>query len=437
MKLYNSLTRRTDDVGPGELGIYVCGITPYDSPHLGHARAAVIFDAFTRYLRAQGRAVKYIRNVTDVEDKIIERANETGTHYQALVKKYLDEYHSLLDSLGCATPDQEPKVSENIPDVISLIERLITKGLAYSTAGSVYFSVQSFDGYGALSGRDPEELLAGTRVTKADEKRNPLDFALWKAAAPDEPFWPSPWGPGRPGWHIECSAMSMKFLGETFAIHGGGNDLIFPHHENERAQSEGATGSPYARIWMHNGMVTIDGRKMSKSLGNAPGSFELLEKYGARLLRYFMLSSHYSSPLDFSEKNMIAARNALERFDTLGGAPGEPLQTGITRDFLAALEDNFNTPRAFAALFDGVTAANKGDEMFKSAARAEISECGKMLGLELFPEQSGDDEIEKLIDERDRARAEKNFKRADEIRAIFAERGIIIEDGKDGTRWRR
>jgi len=438
VRIYNSLTRRADELpeAPAEIGLYVCGITPYDSPHLGHARAAVVFDAFVRYLRHRGRAVKVVRNITDVDDKIINRA---GIDFRPLVEKYVAEYRAMTEKLSCVPPDLEPRVSDHIPEIIALTERLIATGHAYVAGGSVYFAVRTFPTYGALSGRNLDELQAGARVEPGEEKHDPLDFALWKQAKPGEPSWPSPWGDGRPGWHIECSAMSMKYLGETFAIHGGGIDLVFPHHENERAQSMAATGKELALIWMHNGLVMINNTKMAKSLGNAANIHKLVETFGGDVLRFFILATHFASPLDFSEERVREAARGLARFAVFADAAGDECAAEpgpVTAEFLAALDENFNTARALSVLFDAVKEGNRRGGEERQRLVAELKACGAILGLVLFPEKQGDAEIDRLVAERVAARKNRDFARADEIRNQLASMNIIVEDTATGARWR-
>lgn len=445
MRIYDSLSRTTVDLPPTDkpLGIYVCGITPYDEPHLGHARAAVLFDAFIRFLRSTGRTVTYVRNITDVDDKII---NKAGSNFQELVERYVSRYHEVLNALDCAPPDVEPRVSEHMPEILSLITDLIDRGVAYEAGGSVYFSVNSFSEYGRLSRRDPDDLISGTRVELESEKRSPLDFALWKTAKPGEPFWPSPWGNGRPGWHIECSAMARRYLGDSFEIHGGGLDLIFPHHENERAQSKCCTGVEPAHIWMHNGLITLNDTKMSKSLGNTLAVDSLIDQYGAQTVRYFLLSTHYASPLDVSEDRFVEIGRALERFQTLDAAvrdtelpkDHEERTDRIRAEFIDALEDNFNTPKAFGILFESIRHANTSDKSDAAAIAKAIHDSFDIIGIRLkSTEDEPDSEIEKLIAERQEARKTRDFARSDEIRDELLERGIILEDTPEGPRWRR
>ncbi|MEK8022987.1 MAG: cysteine--tRNA ligase [Candidatus Hydrogenedentota bacterium] len=440
--VYSSLSRVAESLPdpPAPIGIYTCGVTPYDSPHLGHARAAVIFDAFTRFLRHRGNAVTYLRNITDIDDKIIERSG--GEDVKSFAERYIGEYHAMVRALGCLPPDGEPRVTDHMPEIIALIGQLVANGTAYASRGSVYFSVRAFPRYGSLSGRNVDELLSGTRLDPGDEKQDPLDFALWKAEKPGEPSWSSPWGPGRPGWHIECSAMAMKYLGETIDIHGGGQDLIFPHHENELAQSEAATRKTFARIWMHNGLITLKSQKMSKSLGNVLSVTDLIRDHGSRVLRFYLLNAHFSSPLDFSEDRLRETKTALDRFATFPVGSVESTRAGqgpsaITHDFLAALEDNFNTARAFAVLFDAVAAGNRADAAARAGIAAEIRACGEIIGMELFPPRETDAGIERLIAERNAARVARDFRKSDEIRNLLSQKGVIIEDTAQGTRWRR
>jgi cysteinyl-tRNA synthetase len=317
LKIYNTLTKKKEEFAPlraGQVSMYVCGVTVYDRGHIGHARAAVVFDIIYRFLRSLGFSVTYVRNYTDVDDKIIHRAAREGVSTREIAERYIREYEQDMEDLGVERPTHEPKATENILQIIDLVKKLVDKGFAYAADGDVYFAVEKFPGYGRLSGRDLEEMRAGARVEVDERKRNPLDFALWKASKPGEPEWDSPWGKGRPGWHIECSAMSQRYLGETFDIHGGGKDLIFPHHENEIAQSEAASGKPFVRFWVHNGFVNIDQEKMSKSLGNILAIRDLLKEHHPEALRLFLLSNHYRSPVDFSLQNMAEARISLDRF---------------------------------------------------------------------------------------------------------------------------
>ncbi|MBL4888889.1 MAG: cysteine--tRNA ligase [Candidatus Lindowbacteria bacterium] len=446
MKLYNTLTREVQEVEPAgeELKLYVCGITPYDSPHLGHARAAVVFDAFVRFVRSSNRKIKYVRNITDIDDKIIAKAQ--GGDCTELAEKYIEEYHAMTQNLGCLPPDVEPRVTQHIPEIIELIEKLIEKGRAYEADGSVYFSVKSFESYGKLSCRNIDDMIAGARVEPGTEKRDALDFALWKARKEEnEPSWKSPWGAGRPGWHIECSAMSMKYLGSRFDIHGGGLDLIFPHHENERAQTMAATGEEIANIWMHNGLITINKTKMSKSIGNTLNVNDLLEKFGPQVIRFYILSSHFSSPIDFSNERLEENAKALERCsifgqDSIENADDLGNETVETK-FVEALNDNFNTAKALGILFDAMKESNKSKNTQKQQLINTIKKCGKMIGLELISQDNASNEdssaIDQLIANRSAARNEKNFGEADRIRDLLNEMGIIVEDTAGGAKWRR
>ncbi len=459
LKVYNDLTNQKEEfhsIRPGKVGMYVCGMTVYDLCHLGHARVMVVFDVVYRYLRASGYDVTYIRNITDIDDKIIKRANERGVPFPQLTAEFIQAMHEDADALGVLRPDSEPKATDHMGEILAMIERLIEQGHAYAAEnGDVYYDVRSFPGYGKLSGKSIEDLQSGARVEPGDAKRDPLDFALWKAAKPDEPAWDSPWGRGRPGWHIECSAMSTKALGDTFDIHGGGADLTFPHHENEIAQSEGATGHPFVRYWLHNGFVRINEEKMSKSLGNFFTVREILERYRAEEVRYFILTSQYRSPLNYDDEHLDNARAALTRFYTaLRGLPdavpagGESYETR----FREAMDDDFNTPEALAVLFDLVREINRlkeSDQIKAAALAAVLRELGGMLGiLQDDPEQFlrggagsedglSDGAIETLIQQRLDARKEKNWGEADRIRDELQAAGILLEDGAQGTTWRR
>jgi cysteinyl-tRNA synthetase len=374
LRIYDTLSRKKVDFEPmhqGKVSMYVCGVTVYDLCHIGHARSVVLFDVIYRYLMNRGYDVKYVRNFTDVDDKIINRANQVHEDWKSLAERFVDEFHVDMDALGVKYPTHQPRATEHIPEMQSLIEKLVSNGHAYETDGDVMYSVGSFKGYGKLSGKRIEDLISGARVEVDDKKEDPLDFALWKAAKPNEPYWDSPWGPGRPGWHIECSVMSMKYLGESFDIHGGGADLIFPHHENEIAQSEGATGRPFARYWIHNGFVNIESEKMSKSLGNVLNIRDILKTVHPEALRLFLLSSHYRSPLDYNEKSIREASVGLERLysamealDGLIEADGSEVDLpedlkGISEEFTEAMDDDFNTQRALAVLFKAARSVNR------------------------------------------------------------------------------
>ncbi len=461
LEIYNSLTREKVPfvpIEPGRVRMYVCGMTVYDLCHLGHARVMVVFDVVYRYLRALGLEVTYIRNITDIDDKIIRRAEERGEPIGDLTERFITAMHEDAEALGILPPTQEPRATAHMDEILEMIATLIAKGHAYrADNGDVYYSVGSFEGYGKLSGKDPADLRAGARVEVGEAKRDPLDFALWKAAKPGEPAWASPWGPGRPGWHIECSAMSTCALGNHFDIHGGGADLQFPHHENEIAQSEGATGEPFVNLWMHNGFVRVNEEKMSKSLGNFFTVREILERYRPEEVRYFILTSHYRSPLNYDDEHLDNARGALTRFYTaLRGLPGSPRPEGtdtFRERFNAAMDDDFNTPEALAVLFDLVREINRvreDDPPRAAALGAELRALGGILGiLQADPEAYlrgeglasagglADAEIEGLIAERIAARKARDWSRADAIRDRLAAAGILLEDTPAGTTWRR
>ncbi|HHI76419.1 MAG TPA: cysteine--tRNA ligase [Gammaproteobacteria bacterium] len=458
LKIHNDLTRRKEPfepLEPGKVRMYVCGMTVYDLCHLGHARVMVVFDVVYRYLKALGLEVTYVRNITDIDDKIIARANERGEPFHELTERYIRAMREDAAALGVLPPDLEPRATEHLPEIIAMIERLLERGHAYRAEnGDVYYDVRSFPEYGKLSGKSIDDLEAGARVEPGEGKRDPLDFALWKAAKPGEPAWDSPWGPGRPGWHIECSAMSTSALGDTFDIHGGGADLTFPHHENEIAQSEGATGHPFVRYWMHNGFVRINDEKMSKSLGNFFTVREILERYQPEEVRYFILTSHYRSPLNYDDEHLDNARAALTRLYTaLRGLPeAEPAGAeAFEARFHAAMQDDFNTPEALAVLFELVREINRlraDDEAAAAGLGAALRRMGGILGLlQQAPEDylragvadSGlsDAEIEALIARRAEAKAARDWAEADRIRDRLQEAGIVLEDGPEGTTWRR
>ena len=461
LKIYNTLTRQKDVFTPiheGKVNMYVCGMTVYDLCHVGHARVMVVFDVVTRYLRAQGYNVTYVRNITDIDDKIIKRAAENGESIQSLTERYIEEMHKDADALGVLRPDLEPKATESMAEILAMIETLMDKGLAYKADnGDVYYDVSEFDSYGKLSGRNIEDLRAGERIAVNEAKTDPLDFVLWKAAKADEPAWESPWGAGRPGWHIECSAMSAYCLGERFDIHGGGQDLQFPHHENEIAQSEGAHDCQSVNYWMHNGFVRIDDEKMSKSLGNFFTVREVLELYPAEVIRYFILSSHYRSPLNYAEDQLDQAKSALTRFyttlrdvDTAESVRWQDDEEYGQR-FKSAMDDDFNTALALSVMADVRQAINKAREQGQSDNVAYLagllSSFGAVLGLfqqdaDKFLTGDGDsdqqaDYIDNLVVERNQARADKNWARADEIRDELTEMGIVLEDAAGKTSWRR
>ncbi|MFT3930850.1 MAG: cysteine--tRNA ligase [Spongiibacteraceae bacterium] len=459
LTIYNTLTRSKEQftpIEPGKVRMYVCGMTVYDYCHLGHARVLVAFDVITRYLRARGYDVTYVRNITDIDDKILRRAAENGEVYTALTSRFIDAMHDDEKRLGVLPPTHEPRATQFIDEMFALIEKLIAKGYAYrADNGDVYYAVSKFEGYGKLSGKNPDELLAGARIEVDEAKRDPRDFALWKAAKPnEEAVWESPWGPGRPGWHIECSAMSGKCLGETFDIHGGGPDLRFPHHENEIAQSEAAHGKHYVNYWMHAGAVRVDGEKMSKSLGNFFTIREILDKYDPEVVRYLLISSHYRSEIDYSQESLQEARsgldrfyNALKDFADVVPATAEVLQSSAYYDrFVMAMDDDFNTREALSVMFELVRALNaENDAATKQRLASELKALGQALGLLL---QNPSDylhgigpvdgsEIEALIAERLQARKDKNFALSDKIRDELKAKGVVLEDGPGGTTWRR
>lgn len=489
LRVYNTLSGRKEEfvpLRPGKVGMYVCGVTVYDYSHIGHARANVVFDVIYRYLRHLGYEVTYVRNYTDIDDKIIKRANNEGVPFNAITERFIREFDRDMAELGLELPTIQPKATEHLGEIISLVQSLVDKGFAYAAGGDVYFCVEKFAPYLKLSKRNLEEMQAGARIEVDERKRHPMDFALWKEAKPGEPFWESPWGKGRPGWHIECSAMSMKYLGETFDIHGGGKDLIFPHHENEIAQSEAATGHPFVRYWLHNGFVNINAEKMSKSLGNFFTIREVLEKYDSEVLRFFLLSAHYRSPLDFSDQNLSEAETGMERIysalagiDELLAAGGEEAGTvdpgllsdaerelfeksaSLTDRFREAMDDDFNTALAVGNVFDLVRCVNRvvAEKGGRSGAgrallgevRERVREIGGVLGVftsapaaylarmrerKLGEVAIAPAEIERLIAERAAARKAKDFKRSDEIRDYLLARNIQILDTPQGTTWK-
>ncbi len=458
LRIHNSLTRRKEVFHPideGKVRMYVCGMTVYDYCHIGHARVLVVFDVVYRFLRYLGYEVTYIRNITDIDDKIIQRALENGEDFHELTRRFIDAMHEDADALGVLQPSNEPRATDHIDSILRMIEGLIDRGCAYrADNGDVYFSVSRFPGYGRLSGKRLEDLRAGERVEVDPHKRDPLDFVLWKAAKPDEPYWDSPWGAGRPGWHIECSAMSTEMLGPHFDIHGGGQDLQFPHHENEIAQSECCTGQTFVNYWMHNGFVRINEEKMSKSLGNFFTLREVMKAYRAEEIRYFILSSHYRSPLNYSDQQLQSARAALNRLYTalLDIEPAAaPAQSAYRERFREALCDDFNTADALAVLFELARELNRARDEGSEQAPALaglLRELGEVIGLlqedptEFFKSSVGeqaisDDEIDALIAERSQAKRERDWARADAIRDQLTEAGIQIEDSPEGTRWRR
>ena len=458
LHIYNTLTRTKEElrpIEPGHVRMYVCGMTVYDYCHLGHARVMVAFDTVARYLRSLGYRVTYVRNITDIDDKIIARANENGEDFRALTERFIGYMHEDCRALGVLAPDMEPRATHYIGPIVAMVERLLANGAAYRSAnGDVYYDVSAFPGYGALSDRRLEDLRSGARVEVDEAKDDPLDFVLWKASKPGEPSWESPWGPGRPGWHIECSAMSMSCLGDHFDIHGGGMDLQFPHHENEIAQSEAATGCRFVNVWMHNGFVRIDDEKMSKSLGNFSTLRSVLERYPPETVRCFMLSSHYRSPLDHSEGHLRQTDASVRRLYTAlrGLDPREepPDEHWLAR-FRAAMDDDFNTPEAISVLFDLAHEVHRARGPAPDRARSlagTLRALGGVLGLLgadpeawLRGESTGDgpddDAVAAMIERRAAARARRDWAEADRLRDELAAAGIGLEDGARGTVWRR
>jgi cysteinyl-tRNA synthetase len=456
LKLFNTLTRQKEEfqsIEPNSVRMYVCGMTVYDLCHVGHARVMVVFDMVRKWFETSGYDVTYVRNITDIDDKIIARARDNEETYQQLTSRFIDAMNQDAASLGVVRPDIEPKATENIPQMIELIGALISKGYAYvGESGDVYYSVSLFEKYGQLSGKTLEDLRAGERVEVDLAKKHPMDFVLWKTTKPGEPSWSSPWGDGRPGWHIECSAMSERYLGKYFDIHGGGQDLQFPHHENEIAQSEGAHGAGFVKYWMHNGFVRVDNEKMSKSLGNFFTVREVLDKFDPEVLRFFILRAHYRSPLNYSDKHLEDARLALSRMYTALKDFDPASQGSLTIDwqhafahrFKEAMDDDFNTPEAISVLFDIVSELNRsGDVSLAYLLRALAAELGLLdreptlflqsrEGLEMSSE-----EIDAMIVARDEARSKKDFKEADRLRDELTAAGITLEDSAGKTTWRR
>ncbi|MEN6621621.1 MAG: cysteine--tRNA ligase [Smithella sp.] len=483
IKIFHTATRKKEVFQPiqeGKIRIYVCGITAYDVCHIGHARAAVVFDVVVRHLRSRGYQVTYVKNFTDIDDKIILRAQKEGVSFADIAERFIALHNEDMAALGIETPTITPKCTDHMDDMIALINTLMEKGFAYAVEGDVYFAVNNFSQYGRLSGRNLDEMQAGARVDINDKKKNPMDFALWKASKEGEPFWESPWGTGRPGWHIECSAMSRRYLGETFDIHGGGEDLIFPHHENEIAQSQAASGKPLANYWMHNGFVKINSEKMSKSLGNIFPIREILKNYHPEVLRLFMLQSHYRSPVDYSESSLNESRAGLIRcYTTLqklkeissNGAPAKKASqievkdyienlTELTEKFDTSMDDDFNTAQALGYVFDAVrlvnnfvmskdiNSANHSDVLLQ--AKKTFNHFGTVLGIlqddpdhffqadkqmELNKRGLDAEQIENLIQDRQAARAAREWAKADEIRNKLAELHIVLKDSKDKTTW--
>ncbi|GAB3349544.1 MULTISPECIES: cysteine--tRNA ligase [Chromohalobacter] len=456
MQIYNTLTRRKETFTPldaGRVRMYVCGITVYDYCHIGHARVMVAFDMITRYLRWRGFEVDYVRNITDIDDKILKRAEENGEPIAALTERMIDAMHEDEGRLGVLRPDREPRATAHVDDIVAMVQRLIDKGYAYPAAnGDVYYRVRRFEGYGKLSNRDLDDMRSGARIEVEVAKEDPLDFVLWKAAKPGEESWPSPWGAGRPGWHIECSAMSTCCLGDTFDIHGGGPDLVFPHHENEIAQSEAATGQAYVNTWMHAGAVRVDHEKMSKSLGNFFTIREVLEVHAPEVVRYLLLASHYRSPINYAPDALGEARRSLERFynalQSVTPVEGD-VDARHRERFVAAMDDDFNTAEALAVLFDLARELNRAKQEAPERAPAlayELISLGGVLGLfEQAPAdflQAGagqlpmtEEEIESRIEARAQAKKAKDFATADGIRDELAALGIVLKDSREGTTW--
>jgi cysteinyl-tRNA synthetase len=454
LTIYNSLTRSKQTftpITPGEVGMYVCGMTVYDFCHLGHARVLVVFDIVRRWLQSRGYKVKYVRNITDIDDKIIKRALENGEPVERLTGRFIAAMDEDAQALGVGKPDFEPRATANIPQMLNLIGALIDKGLAYrADSGDVYYSVRKFDGYGKLSGKSLEQLRAGERVDVDSNKQDALDFVLWKAAKPDEPAWDSPWGKGRPGWHIECSAMSERFLGAHFDIHGGGQDLQFPHHENEIAQSEGAHGHAFVNYWLHNGFVRVDSEKMSKSLGNFFTVREILAKYDPEVVRFFILRAHYRSPLNYSDQHLDDARQGLTRLYTslrdidVGDVQSIDWSQGHAKRFSEAMDDDFNTPEAVSVLFELANEVNRSGSVEHAGLLRALAGIVGLLGREPGEFlQAGDggavsaEEIERSIEARNAARKGRDFSEADRIRDALLAQGVTLEDGPGGTTWRR
>jgi len=476
MKVFNTLSGQKEEFLPqsDEVKMYVCGVTPYDHCHIGHGMSYIIFDVIRRYLRFRGYKVKYVQNITDIDDKIIDRANKLGIPPRELAEKFTDSYFEDMDALNIERADIYPRATEEIPKIIEVLQGLIDKGYAYPAGGSVYFRVRKVADYGKLAHRSLDSMMPSECAVGSEEKEDPIDFALWKASKPGEPSWESPWGRGRPGWHIECSAMSLKYLGDTLDIHGGGQDLIFPHHENEIAQSESFTGiKPFVKYWLHNGLVQLGEAKMSKSLGNLITIKEALEKYSTDAIRIFILSSHYRSPLTYSEEGLEAAERGADRLRQAAQGEGGETKVGGKVDvepyrnrFIEAMDDDFNTAQALATLFDLSRDINRASETDHSVAQAQkvLLELAGILGLALKPtrklvvrpvgipsaeefgvptiiqtsgEIGSEEYIENLIRQREKYRQAEQWQLADDIRAKLAELGIALEDTPKGTVWKR
>lgn len=479
IKVYNTLTKQKEDfvpIHPGKAGMYVCGVTPYNHPHVGNARPFVTWDVIRRFLEHEGYDVTHVQNFTDVDDKIINTANREGVQWYDVCNRYIDSYFDVMDKLNVKRAHVYPRVSEHIEDIIKTVQSLIDRGYAYAVDGDVYYSVEKFEHYGELSGRNLDDMMAGARVDVDDRKHNPMDFALWKAAKPGEPAWESPWGPGRPGWHIECSTMSMKYLGETFDFHGGGSDLIFPHHENEIAQSEGCTGChPFVHYWLHNGFITVNEEKMSKSLGNFFMVVDILKHYDPETLRFFIVSTHYRSPLDFSDARLTEAEKSLGRLRTAKETLGElnkmmnagPTEESLAlrkkvaelrEEFMEAMRDDFNTALAISHMFalgkeiniyhsSIVEAGTKPDGKLLDMITKVFAEMCSIIGVleEAEAKPAAEDEehckgpalVQMIIDMRQEARAAKNYAFADKLRNQLADIGIILEDTPQGVKWKK
>lgn len=453
IKFYNSLTNQKEDFVPineGEVGMYVCGMTVYDNCHLGHARAMMAFDILARYLRYQNYKVNFVRNITDIDDKIIERANENNETIDALTDRTIASMHEDFLKLGLELPTNEPRATDHIEGMIKMISELIDKGHAYhSESGDVFFAVRTFPEYGKLSNKNIDDLNPGARIKEDESKKDPLDFVLWKSAKPNEPSWDSPWGLGRPGWHIECSVMSLENLGEHFDIHGGGPDLLFPHHENEIAQSECASDHKFANYWMHSGLLKINGEKMSKSLGNFAMLKDLYNSYHPEVIRYYLISSHYRSSLNFDNESLDQARSALTRlYQALLLAPSEEtdLHDESISEFIKSMNDDLNTPEALSTLFGLAKLINNSQNVQEqSMYSSTMKELGQVLGLlhensDAFLQYGAslsDDEIETQIQQRNEARKANDFQKADQIRDDLAEQGILLDDSTEGTTWKK
>ena len=464
MKIFNTMTRRKDDFIPlseGKVGIYVCGSTVYDFIHIGNARPMVVFDTLRRYFEYLGYEVTYIQNFTDIDDKMIKRANESGITVKQLGDRFIKEFYTDANGLGIMPASVNPRATEHIQEIINIISTLEEKGFAYNVDGDVYFDTQKFSSYGRLCGQNLDDLNMGARIDVNNVKKNPMDFALWKSKKEGEPYWESPWGEGRPGWHIECSAMSMKYLGPTFDIHAGGLDLIFPHHENEIAQSECCTGKQFARYWMHNGYIQINGEKMSKSLGNFITVRQVSEKYDLEVLRMFLLQVQYRNPINYTDDAILATKNALDRLYNLkfrleqiisekkddASENDSEWQSALDKyrtAFIAKMDDDLNTADALAVIFDLVREINTSinDDFSSSKAKAALNMLTELTGvLGLLKRRTNDtsidSEIEELIAQRQAARKNKNWAEADRIRDLLKSKGIILEDTKDGVHWKK